>query len=258
MLSLALGACAPQGDFGRPAPSVINDTALPFVGSVVARGREEPVSSFDLTDAEKALRTLAYAFVMHIHPRDHFNAFLAEMRRTRIAPRSFAPNPEGYCSTLVNEHHASAKSRFRRIADDIAADRLRISPFFAKAAEVAEGDRVRLGALTYITTVTPQEVADARARVAENAMIVGWVRQGLANRVIAYRCALNQLVVATPEPEAVIAERELAGLEAALRALDAAEASRPRAEITVEPISRPFFPGASTGGAGGDAIVQQK
>lgn len=218
---LVLAACAPQGDFGRPAPNVVNDEIMPWLGNHAARLREEPVSGYPFTDAEREMRQMGYALIMPTHPFDRWNQFWAELRRTRIGdPVATDPDPRGYCRTLAREDYRSSRTRFIRMTDDMRADRQRIRPFCEKARQVMEADRVREGAIRHIPTLTPVEIRSAHDRIAENRTIVSWVRHGLRQHADAYRCALNTQLVAAPEPDAVMAERELAGLEADIRDFD--------------------------------------
>lgn len=240
LLAAMLPGCAPPADFGRAGPSVINDAALPWVGDHAARYRVEPVSSYPLTDAEREMRQTGYALLMPGHPLDRWNWFWAELRRTRIGTSpAYAPDPQGYCNTLYHEAYRSSASRFHRIAHDIRADRQRIPPFFAYARRVAEADRVRMGAAGGLPNLTEIQIRNARDRVAENEMIVRWVREGLVSRVQSYRCALHKLVVATPDTEAVLAERELALLEQDIAGLGSVREAGPPARDTHV---RPYFP----------------
>lgn len=244
-LVLALSACAPQGDFGRPRENALNDEAMPWLGNHLARMREEPVSGYSFTDAEREMRQLGYGLMMPTHPADRWNQFWAELRRTRIGEAGrFDPDPRGYCHTLAREDYRSSKARFIRMTDDIRADRSRIAPFCAKVLEVVEADRVRAGAMRSIANITPVELRSGEDRIAENRMIVGWVRHGLVQHVQAYRCALNNLIVATPEQEAVMAERELAALEADIARFDqlCAGGLVRGGPVTVEPAPRGFYP----------------
>ena len=248
LLSLAasLAACAPQGDFGRPRENALNDEAMPWLGNHLARLREEPVSGYSFTDAEREMRQLGYGLMMPTHPADRANQFWAELRRTRIGDANrFDPDPRGYCRTLAREDYRSSKARFIRMTDDIRADRSRIEPFCTKAVEVAEADRVRTGAMNRIATITAVERRSGEDRITENRTIVRWVRHGLEQHVQAYRCALNNLIVATPEQEAVMAERELAALEADILRFDqiCAGAGLVRGgPVAVEQAPRGFYP----------------
>lgn len=221
-LAAGLGACGPQpGDFGRPRPNVVNDEIMPAVGNVAARQRGEPVSGYSFTDSERELRQLGYALIMPTHPRDGWNQYWAELRRTRIGdPVRFDADPRGYGHTLMREDYRSSRSRFIRMVDDMRADRSRIEPFCAKAVEVANADRIREGAVGHIADLSAVEIRSARDRIAENRMIIQWVRHGLNQHVAAYRRALNTQLVATPDQEAVLAERELAGLEADIQRMN--------------------------------------
>jgi len=239
-----LAACAPQGDLGRPAPNVLNDEIMPWAGGHAARYRGEPVSGYSFTDAEREMRQLGYGLMMPTHPFDRWNQFWAELRRTRIGdPVRFDTDPRGYCRTLAREDYQSSKARFIRMTDDMRADRQRIRPFCLKAREVAEADRVREGALGHIPNLTPVEIRSARDRIAENRTVVAWVRHGLRQHADAYRCALNTQIVATPELEAVMAERELRGLLEDIREFDNLCAAGPaRGSIGVEQAPPRYFP----------------
>lgn len=242
--ALMLTACAPQGDFGRPAANVVNDEIMPWVGGHAARYREEPVSGFDFTDAEREMRQMGYGLMMPTLPHDRWNQFWAELRRTRIGdPVRFDPDPRGYCHTLEREHYRSSRARFIRMVDDMRADRQRIRPFCDKAREVMEADRVREGALGHIRTLSPVQIRSAHDRIAENRTIVSWVRHGLRQHADAYRCALDTQIVATPEAEAVLAERELRGLEEDIRDFDRFCAALPtRGAVGVEQAPQRFYP----------------
>ncbi len=242
--ALVLAACAPQGDLGRPAPNVVNDEIMPWIGTHAARYREEPVSGYDFTDAEREMRQMGYGLMMPTHPHDRWNQFWAELRRTRIGdPVRFDPDPRGYCHTLAREPFRSTRTRFVRMMDDMRADRQRIRPFCDKAREVMEADRVRAGALGHIPTLTAVQIRSAHDRIAENRTIVAWVRHGLRQHADAYRCALNTQIVATPEAEAVLAERELRGLEEDIRDFDRFCAGLPaRGAVGVEPAPPRFYP----------------
>lgn len=258
-LLLALAACAPQGDLGRPAPNVVNDEIMPWLGGHAARARGEPVSGYSFTDAEREMRQMGYALMMPTHPLDRWNQFWAELRRTRIGdPVAYDPDPRGYCHTLAREPYRSSKARFIRMTDDMRADRQRIRPFCLKALEVANADRVRAGALGHIPTLTPVEIRSAYDRIAENRTVVAWVRHGLAQHAAAYRCALNTQIVATPEPEAVMAERELAGLEADIREFDRLCAgAMVRGSVGVEEVPRRYYPRSAPEPAPGERIISK-
>lgn len=243
--AVLLAACAPQGDLGRPAPSVLNDEIMPWLGQHTARARGEPVSGFSYTDAEQEMRQMGYALMMPTHPLDRWNQFWAELRRTRIGdPVATDPDPRGYCRTLAREDYRSSRARFIRMTDDMRADRQRIRPFCLKALEVMNADRVREGAFNHVgDTVTPVQIRQGRDRIAENRTVVAWVRHGLAQHATAYRCALNTQIVATPEQEAVMAERELRGLEEDIRDFDRlCSGAMVRGSVGVEEAPRRYYP----------------
>jgi hypothetical protein len=207
---LAAGCAAPAGDLGRPQPSFIHDKVLPFVGSYAAAGRGEPVSRAPLTDDERQLRNLAYAILMPPYERQEWEKGFAEMRRTRIFANDVPTfDSIGYADTLLNTHYRSSTARYARITEDIRADTIRADPFFATARRVVEMDTIREKSFSHVTRLTADEREMAMARVAENRMLIGWVYRRFGERIVGYRLALERLVIATPAPAAVGAERAL-------------------------------------------------
>ena len=207
---LAAGCAAPIGDLGRPQPSFIHDKVLPVVGSYAAMGRGEPVSRAPLTDDERQLRNFAYAILMPPYVRQEWEKGFAEMRRTRIFANDVPVfDSIGYADTLLNTHYRSSTARYARIIEDIRADTVRSDPFFATARRVVEMDTIREKSLPHVTRLTADEREMAMARVAENRMLIGWVYRRFGERIVGYRLALERLVIATPAPAAVGAERAL-------------------------------------------------
>jgi hypothetical protein len=215
LLLTAGGCAAPNGDFGRPRAGVLSDNIMPLVGETAAWARGEPVSAAPLTDDERQLRDLAYAIVMPPDNRQGFERMLAEWRRTRLAPeQKTMPNPADYADMLLMTSYRSSTARYTKLIDDIRADSTRPAPFFTVANRVAEMDAVREKAIAQMWHVAPSEREHASIRIEENRMIVDWVRQRFVHRHAGYQLALDRLVVATPAPAAIEAERSLAVLAA--------------------------------------------
>ncbi len=92
---------------------------------------------------------------------------------------------------------------------DIRNDLTRIGPFLRTAARVADMDMKREPSLAYIPNLNEEERANALNRIAENQLIVEWVRRSLNERAAVYRFALERLVISYPSPMAVDTERSL-------------------------------------------------
>jgi hypothetical protein len=107
---------AHAGDFGRPSPSVLNGTILPFIGNNFARFRREPVSAFQMTDSEVALRARAYALFMPVHRLGFFSQHHAELTRTRIWPdEKYLIDPTAYFRALQGASgFYSSETRYQR------------------------------------------------------------------------------------------------------------------------------------------------
>jgi hypothetical protein len=155
------------------------------------------------------------------HDGAHLSRVLAELAATRVLPADMRrQDPSAYHQALVSEEARSPASRYRRLAEDAAADARLLEPFARSAGRVMAADRVRLAALGHASAVSPADIGNAYARVAENRCLIAWVQDALAFRLASYRYALEHLVIETPQKEAVPAERSLAALAAAGSVLD--------------------------------------
>ena len=218
--ALCLAGCAETGDFGRVKRNSTWNDALEITGSVAATVRGEPVSPYGYTDAERELRDRAWRFLVPAHEYAWFERMLADLAAKRVLP----PGARGgdltiYHRALLSDGAVSPASRYRRLSEDAAADARLLPKLALVASRVFEADRVRLGTLARAGTVSPADIQNAEARVAENRCLVSWVAFGLETRAAEYRYALEHLVIATPQAHAIPAERSLAFLEAQRPAL---------------------------------------
>jgi hypothetical protein len=228
---LGLAGCSTEADFGRRPDSVVTASLLPGPGAAAAQGRGEPVSPFQLTDDEVALRDRAWRFLMPAAPRTRFDTTLVLLRTSRTLPADVAvAAPPTYFDGLMSEPWRSSKPPYRRMLDDIRADTALLDPYFAVLARVAAADGKRQRALEMASGLSPEVRGAAWARVAENQGLAWWVETALAARIAAYRSALTRLFVEIPEPDAVAVERALAVLEARAGLRPVAAAARSPAQ----------------------------
>lgn len=205
-----LCGCALNGDFDRPRPSLVTDDMHAWIGKDLARGEGIKPSTYPLTDDERQLRDLAYPLIEPPYSRNRWNSVLNEYGLTLSLNASLLiQEPLAYADKLMNKAYRSATARYFQLNDDIRNDVVRIDPFFGLARRVIEIDSKREAAMSYTSAVSEGGFANARARIAENALIVGWVQCSLAQRAAGYRTALEKLVIATPAPMAVEAERSI-------------------------------------------------
>ncbi|ADZ71366.1 hypothetical protein [Polymorphum gilvum] len=200
LVVLALTGCSrPTGDFDRAAPSVMHDTVLPAAGDLAARYREEPVSTFNLTDDEKLLRDLGWGLIRPPWTKDWIGGTLVELTRTRILPEEQGRVPVVLYSIFLNsEKFRSSNARYDRIAADARGDAKLVMPFCEVARRVEQADEERLRALNARPLVTEEAFAGANARVWENRTYLRWVSQALRFRIKAYQTAVDQLEIETP------------------------------------------------------------
>jgi hypothetical protein len=200
---LLLGGCVTVGDLGRlnfwpgPATAVAADTYV--TGTI---------SGLPLTDDEKQLRKLAANLL--IPPVDQSRWYLYARGGARSVPPPPGPigfDGDGYVANLLDGPFRSATSRYARLIDDIRNDMQRMDPFFSTARRVADMDHKRHRSLAHVAVLVEGEAANAQLRIRENIACVASVHAALAERVAAYRFALERLVVALPSPMAAEAER---------------------------------------------------
>ena len=207
-LPLLLGACAANGDFGRLKPGLVADDIHGWVGRDAARAVGAPVSRYPLTDEERLMRDLAYPLIEPPFDRARWYAIVNEYGVSHyFGWPAFAV--EEYSVKLLNRQYRSATARYAQLNTDIRSDAMRIPEFFAAARRVLDLDRKRAQSFRYVSAPTPDELGNATARIAENELVVGWVQRALVERSEAYCFALQRLVIATPAPMAVEAERSL-------------------------------------------------
>jgi hypothetical protein len=212
--SCALAGCVERGDFGRVKQNSTWNDLLEVTGTVAAAGRGKPVSSYGYTDDERELRDRAWRFLVPAHEYAWFARALGDLAAKRILPPGArGGDPAVYFDALLSNGAVSPASRYRRLSEDAAADARLLPKLVDVATRVFTADGVRLKTLRYAGLVSPADVANAEARVAENRCLVSWVALGLETRITEYRFALEHLVIETPQNQAVPAERSLHFLE---------------------------------------------
>ena len=199
-----LAGCA-SGEFGEIYPSFVNASVHDWVG----RGPDRvPPSVFEFTDDERALRDLAYPLIEPPFDRNRWYAIINEYGISHVFSW---PGYEmmAYGDRLLHKQYRSAIARYEQLNTDIRNDVVRIPDFFLTARRVIDLDSKRALSFAYVTAMQPGEQANATARVAENKLVIAWVQGSLVERSLAYCNALQRLVIATPSPMAVEAERSL-------------------------------------------------
>jgi hypothetical protein len=211
-----LSACGyAQGDFGRPNPQYTNSSYWPIVAQAAKAWREEPQSFGGTTDDERELRDRSWHFLMPQFPQNRFDELMAQMRVDGILPPVTGTVKEIYINMLLSaDPFRSLASRYRKLAEDIEADRLLIGEFKLIYARVVEGDRVRRRSLEHVHELTEGERADTLARIEENIALDKWVHRDLCYRIDMYRYAVERLVLMGPMREAIYAERGINALSA--------------------------------------------
>ncbi|MES1154817.1 MAG: hypothetical protein ABUL48_00155 [Pseudorhodoplanes sp.] len=202
-----------NGDFGRVRQSLVIDDIHSWIGAEALIRNGGFPSEFPLTEDERLLRDLAYPLIAPPYDRPRWDSVLDHYGVTERFEPNWIPEIDNYLVALFAEPRRAANSLYAQLIDDIRNDIVRIGPFFAVARTVADLDSKRQKSLAYVTALAPPERENALARVAENALVVGWVRRSLEQRAAGYRFALERLVITVPSSMAVEAERQLTLLQ---------------------------------------------
>ena len=210
-LVVSMAACArPVGDFGRVQSDVLHDEILPRAGALVAHQNKEPVSLFNLTNEEQAMRDRVWRFLVASHARDWMFDSAIEMQRTRIGkPVDLNFRTDRYYRHLRLDEYASSRGRYMRLAEDANDDIQTIPGAFASICKVMEIERRRQVALKGLYAKNSEVKKQVLSREYENKNVINWFARAVDYRYKSYDVALNRLLVETPHEEAHTANEYL-------------------------------------------------
>ena len=205
-----------MGDYGRPADSPFVDEFLPWLKNGWGEMTGTAVPAAPYTDDEITLRNRAYIILQPIELRLPSRFTLAGVDFvelwTLIRNEPAVYDIRSYGDTLVARPYRSYAARYAQLVDDIRADTELVGPFFAMAQRVMDADDVRRRSFRYVG-VEQSKIDMGRKRIEENRILIGEVHRAFGNRIASYRYALQTLLVLTPSPAAVGAEKALYLLE---------------------------------------------
>jgi len=219
MAAVLVSGCGLYGDFDRVRPSLATDEANARIArdAVVRTGRKP--SDFQLTDDERQLRDLGRAIIPSPNERNRWDTAFREYVRDELVavrPPKNGPVPVKFDRAAywndLHEHEGerrSESSAYQKLIADAHEDVIRLEPFFAIAARVAEMDRRRELFGTQAASSSADEHVNARKRNYENIAIVDGVCRALGERMVSYNYALERLVIHAPSPIAADGERAL-------------------------------------------------
>jgi hypothetical protein len=205
------------GDFGRPADSPFVDEFLPWLkdGWLDLTGKTVPAAPY--TDDEKMLRDRAYVILLPIEQRERSLLtfagvdFIELWNLIRDEPAVY--DVQSYGNWLVARAYRSHAARYAQLIDDIRADTALVGPFFATAHRVMDADGVRRQSFRFVAPHLSGKIEIAERRVEENRRLIAEVYRRFRERIASYRYALETLLLLTPSPAAVEAEKMLYLLE---------------------------------------------
>jgi len=205
-----LAGCTANRDFGEVRPMLVRDDIHDWLGPAAAA--PNPASSFELTDEERSLRNLAFPLIEPPYERQKPYAVALEYGMAGTAGMTRTD----YANYILSERFRSPAARYAQLTEDIRNDVTRLPGFFEAASRVADIDQKRKKSLSYVRDLSEGERIEALRRMRENASLIALVRARLAERVAAYRFALERLVIMTPSPLAIEVEQSLNQLKATI------------------------------------------
>lgn len=188
MLLGLLAGCAETGDFGRRRPGLMEGK----------QGIDAPPDWFGaratLTEPEVELRNRALA--LSRNPEKPIYPTLDALEAV------IGPDADVYYSRVAGYADLSVTARYKRVERDASADLVLVPLFRAAACRVAVVDALRVAALPASESLTADQAALARIRVAGNAAIGAAIERALPQRIEAYHGALERLFAASPDEAA--------------------------------------------------------
>jgi hypothetical protein len=187
----------PAGDLGRAGPAPYGSGA----SRLSATTAEGPI--LNPTNEERRMHETVRRFTEAPYARD----WLRTDGGRRGGGRAGA-----YFDWLSTQRYASSQTRYRVVADDVASDLDMLPATFAAICAVEELDRRRDVAATGVDEVRPGLGDAVWTRQAENRREIALFVAALADRYDAYGYALDQLLVATPDRQAVAVDASISRL----------------------------------------------
>ncbi len=185
-----------------------------WIGAEAVGSIGERASRYGLNDDERELRDLAYPLIEPPFDRQRWYSVLGEYGVARIfRPGWWRFDRTAYSRELMARPYRSATGRYAQLIEDIRNDIVRIEPFFTLARRVVDMDLKREQSLAYIPDLSESDRTNALRRVSENRLVIAWVHRSLTERALAFRYALERLVIANPSTMAVDAERAVNQLQ---------------------------------------------
>ena len=208
-VAASLGACS-GGDFGRTRADMRSDDMHRWLGAEATGSVGLRASQFQLTDAERQLRDLAYPMIEPPLSRPAWKSVFGDYKAIPSPwHQKIVFDRTMYGRTLIDEPHRSHASRYAQLIEDVRNDITRFEPFFASAIRVIDLDKKREASMARVSALSPAEKTDAVERMRENSLIIQWVQLSLEQRVSSYRWALERLVIQAPDGMAADAERQI-------------------------------------------------
>ncbi len=198
ILVVALSACTEVGDFDRPNISIREAASAMSARSDASAYVEERFSDYTLTYKEERMRTLGYRLIQPLGVAPRYRDRITEYRyiQAGFAQRPLS-NGDQYYAYLRQNHTRYEDALWNKLIADIRDDGESTQRFTASAERVLEQDALRLEISSTRTRSLPDH-GDMVARIYENNGYIKLVTNSVADRIVAYRYAIERAELESP------------------------------------------------------------
>lgn len=196
--ALSLAGCGrPVGDLGSVGPGPYGSNPTPLSNTTTARASLYP------SDEEGLMRDRIWQFEQAPYARDW------------VLTDGYWPagkKPDAYFVWLSRQPYSSSQSRYRALADNVASDLDMLPPTFDAICAVEQLDRRRGISAAGVDDPAPAILNQTAVRGSQDELEIRRFANALAFRHAAFSYALDQLLVAIPQPDAVAIDTDLTRL----------------------------------------------
>lgn len=198
IFAVALSACTEVGDFDRPKISIRDTASILAVSSDASAYAEQFYSDYSLTYKEERMRSLGYRLIQPLGIEPRYRDVMTSLRYTQsgFTERPFSSG-DPYYEYLRQNHERYEDALWNKLIRDIQDDADSTPRFTAAAEQVFDQDARRLEIFS-ARNYTRLDQRDLIARVEENSEFIKLVTYSLADRISAYRQAIDRAELESP------------------------------------------------------------
>jgi len=213
VIALALSACTEVGDFDRPTISIRETESILGASTDGDAYEEQRFSDYSLTYKEERMRTIGYRLIQPLGFQPRYRDQITAARYTRaIAAERPLSDGDRYYESLRDNHRRYEDALWNKLISDIQNDEISALRFVTTAEKVLQQDAERIATVNSRTTTLPDE-KEMFTRIEENTWFIELVTNSLADRMRAYRYAIERAKLEAPSDKVFDAQSRIADLD---------------------------------------------